>query len=492
MVHALRSRRVITPHGEQDAAVLIDAEHIAAIKPPSELPANIPVEDLGALALLPGLIDVHTHINEPGRTEWEGFATATCAAAAGGFTTVIDMPLNCLPETTSVAALELKREAASTGGPNNTSQCTIDYAFWGGCVDNNQHQLEPLALAGVAGFKSFLIYPGCDGFTAIDKQNLIRALPHIARTGLPLLVHAELDPSINAAVAHLNATNADWTKYATYLASRPDEAELEAIEMLLELCREATLHERPFHLHIVHLSTARALPLIAAAKREGLPVTVETCPHFLHFTAEQIPDGATLFKSAPAIRSAANREALWQALIDGTLDLIATDHSPCPPHMKRMHSDHVEPGQAPAAHGNTLGRFDLAWGGIPSLSTAISVLWTECTRRELTLSQLAQWTSAAPARLAGLSTTIGSIEPGKHANLIAFDPEATFTLTPDRLHYRHKISPYLNETLRGEVRTTWLRGQKVFTRTHNTDTFPTPPQGREHKLSCSLNSSTTS
>jgi allantoinase len=475
MVHALRSRRVITPHGEQDATVIIEDGIISAVHPNASHHSNLPTEDLGSLALLPGLIDVHTHINEPGRTDWEGFATATRAAAAGGFTTLIDMPLNCLPETTNVAALELKREAAATGGPNGTSQCMIDYAFWGGCVDNNQRDLEPLASAGVAGFKSFLIYPGCDGFTAIDKQNLIRAIPHIARTGLPLLVHAELDPSINAAVAHLNATNADWTQYATYLASRPDEAELDAIEMLLELCRE-----HRFKLHIVHLSTARALPLIAAAKREGLPVTVETCPHFLHLIAETIPanpNGPTLCKSAPAIRSAANREQLWQALIDGTIDLIATDHSPCPPHMKRL-KDYK--------NGNTAaGRFDLAWGGIPSLSTALSVLWTECTRRELPLTQLAHWSSAAPARLAGLATHIGSIEPGKHANLVAFDPDALFTLTPDMLHYRHKISPYLGETLRGQVRSTWLRGQRVFTRTNNTDEFSLPPQGREHQISSS-------
>jgi allantoinase len=466
MVHALHSRRVITPHGELDAAVILDGEHIAAIKPLSELSSTFPLEDLGSLALLPGLIDVHTHINEPGRTEWEGFATATRAAAAGGFTTVIDMPLNCLPETTDVSALELKREAAS-------GQALVDYALWGGCVDGNQHHLEPLARAGVPGFKAFLIYPGCDGFTAIDRANLELAIPHIARTGLPLLVHAELAPSIDAAFAHLNATGADWRKYSTYLASRPDEAELEAIELLLNLCRS-----HRFRLHIVHVSTAKALPLIAAAKREGLSVTAETCPHFLHCAAEDIPDGATLFKSAPPIRSRANRELLWQALLDGTLDLIATDHSPCPPHMKRL-KDHKN-GNADA------GRFDQAWGGIPSLSTAISVLWTECTRRELTLSQLAEWTSAAPARLAGLSSQVGSIEPGKHANLVAFDPEAIFTLTEDLLHYRHKISPYLGETLRGSVRSTWLRGQRIFTRTPTVDTFPSIPQGREYKLSCSL------
>jgi allantoinase len=486
MVHALHSRRVITPHGELDAAVILDDEHIAAIKPLSELSSTFPLEDLGNLALLPGLIDVHTHINEPGRTEWEGFATATRAAAAGGFTTLIDMPLNCLPETTNVAALTLKREAVTTGGPNNTNQALVDYALWGGCVDGNQHQLEPLARAGVPGFKSFLIYPGCDGFTAIDRANLEAAIPHIARTGLPLLVHAELDTSINAAFAHLNATGADWRKYATYLAYRPDEAELEAIELLLNLCRS-----HRFRLHIVHVSTAKALPLIAAAKREGLPVTAETCPHFLHCAAEDIPDGATLFKSAPPIRSRANRELLWQALLNGTLDLIATDHSPCPPHMKRagLTKEETAPKRnSPTTSDLKHGRFDEAWGGIPSLSTAISVLWTECTRRELTLSQLAEWTSAAPARLAGLATQVGSIEPGKHANLVAFDPEAIFTLTEDMLHYRHKISPYLGETLRGSVRSTWLRGQRIFTRTPTGDTFPSTPFGREYALSCSLSS----
>jgi allantoinase len=489
MVHALRSRRVITPHGQRDAAVLIENKtvngrmegHIAAIKPPSELSSDILVEDLGNLALLPGLIDVHTHINEPGRTDWEGFATATRAAAAGGFTTVVDMPLNCLPETTDVAALELKREAASTGGPQSQSQCLIDYAFWGGCVDGNQHQLEPLALAGVAGFKSFLIYPGCDGFTAIDRANLERALPHIVRTGLPLLVHAELEPSINASVQHLNATGTDWRKYATYLASRPDDAELDAIELLLDLCRTYR-----FRLHIVHLSTAKALPLIAAAKREGLPLTVETCPHFLHFAAEDIPDGATLFKCTPPIRSTANREQLWQALRDGIIDLIATDHSPCSPHMKRLHPHPVQPGEAPAANGETSGRFDLAWGGIPSLSTALSVLWTECTRREIPLTRLAEWTSSAPSRLAGLAAHIGTIEPGKHANFVAFDPEASFILTTDMLHYRHKISPYLGETLRGRVHSTWLRGQRVFTSSANGAQFADTPAGREYAVSCSL------
>ena len=472
MVHALRSRRVVTPHGELDAAVLIDGDHIVAIKPLAELSANIPVEDLGSLALLPGLIDVHTHINEPGRTEWEGFATATRAAAAGGFTTLVDMPLNCLPETTNVAALELKREAASAGGPGGTAQLLTDILFWGGCVNGNQHSLEPLALAGVPGFKSFLIYPGCDGFTAIDRANLELALPHIARTGLPLLVHAELEPSINAAFAQLEASGADWRKYSTYLASRPDQSELEAIEMLIELVRQYK-----FRLHIVHLSSAQALPLIAAAKAEGLTITAEACPHHLHCVAEDIPDGATLFKCTPPIRSRANRELLWQALASGTLDLIATDHSPCPLPMKRLCPDNHTPQP-----GEEFGRFDQAWGGIASLSTAISVIWTEAHRRKHTLSDLTRWLSTNPSKLAGIAAQTGSIEPGKHANLIAFDPDATFTVTPEVLHYRHKISPYMGETLRGVVHSTWLRGQRVF---HN-NSFPATPCGREYALSCSL------
>jgi allantoinase len=468
MVHALRSRRVITPYGEVDATVVVEDGVITAVHANSQLTSavsQLPTEDLGNVALMPGLVDAHTHINEPGRTEWEGFTTATRAAAAGGFTTVVDMPLNCLPETTDVRALELKREAAR-------GKCMVDYALWGGCVDGNQHELERLALAGVAGFKSFLIYPGCDGFTAIDIANLELAAPHLARTGLPLLVHAELEPSINAAITHLNKSGADWRKYATWLASRPDQAELDAIELMIELCRTYR-----FRLHIVHLATALALPMIRAAKAEGLPLTVETCPHYLHCAAEEIVDGATLFKCAPPIRSAANREQLWAALADGTIDLIATDHSPCPPHMKRL--EPTEPGQE-------CGRFDEAWGGIASLSTALPVLWTECARRGFTLEQLAQWISAAPALLAGLSAHVGSIEPGKHANLVAFDAEAEFTVTPECLHYRHKISPYVGEHLRGVVGSTWLRGERVFDQRNGQPEFPAAPHGREYALSCSL------
>ena len=465
MVHGLRSQHVVTPDGERDAVVLIDDERIIAVKKASEVDGTTSVENLGNVALIPGLVDVHTHLNEPGRTEWEGFATGTRAAAAGGFTTMIDMPLNCLPETTDVRALELKREAAS-------GKAMVDYALWGGAVDGNQQELEPLALEGVAGFKCFLIYPGCDGFTEIDRANLELAVPHIARTGLPLLVHAELAGPVDEAVARLNASDANWRKYATYLASRPDEAELEAIAMLLDLCRT-----HRFRLHIVHLSTAKALPMIRAARMEGLPVTVETCPHYLHCAAEEIADGATLFKCAPPIRSRENREELWRALLDGIIDLIATDHSPCPPAMKRLTAD---------APGAEAGRFDEAWGGIPSLSTALSVLWTDCAARGIPLAKLVDWVSRTPAKMAGLGAHAGSIGPGMHANLVAFDTDAKFTLAPEHLHYRHPISPYMGETLRGVIRSTWLRGERVYENRDGRVRFAETPRGREYALSCSL------
>jgi allantoinase len=375
------------------------------------------------------------------------------------------MPLNCLPETTDVGALELKRDAAR-------GKAMVDYALWGGAVDGNAQELEPLAVAGVAGFKCFLIYPGCDGFTEISRENLKQAVPHIARTGLPLLVHAELGGPVDAAVARLNTSGANWRSYATYLASRPDDAELEAIAMLLDMC-----HPRRFRLHIVHLSTAKALPMIRAARMEGLPLTVETCPHYLHCAAEEIPDGATLFKCAPPIRSAENREQLWQALTDGTIDLIATDHSPCPPAMKRLTAN--SPGQEG-------GRFDEAWGGIPSLSTALPVLWTECVRRGIPLTKLVEWTSKTPAKMAGLSAHVGAIAPGMHANLVALDREATFTVAPENLHYRHAISPYMGETLRGVVRSTWLRGKRVYENQDGRVAFADTPRGREYALSCSL------
>jgi len=453
MAHAFLADRVVTPTGTRRAALLLDDGPnplIRAICNPSDLPADATIHDLGPLAILPGLVDTHVHINQPGRTEWEGFATATRAAAAGGYTTLVDMPLNCLPETTTVAALEAKRTAAA-------NQCLVDWAAWGGAVADNQAHILPLARAGVPGFKCFLIYPGCEGFAMIDREQLERALPAIAQSGLPLLVHAELAEPIDAAIDTLNNANADWRSYATYLASRPDEAELAAIRLMIHLCRQYGVR-----VHIVHLGTALALPLLAAARAEGLPITAECCPHHLHFAAEDIPDGATTFKCTPPIRSRANREALWQGLRDGIIDLIATDHSPCPPAMKRL----------------DLGRFDFAWGGIASLSLALPVVWTDASQRGLTLDDIARWMSSAPAALAGFSGRAGALAPGREATFVVFNPEAQFTVSPDRLHYRHAITPYMGETLKGVVAATYLRGQPIYT----DGSFAPTPHGRELTL----------
>jgi len=446
---AFVSQRVVMPEGIRPAAVLVQGERILDIVPRDHVPVGAQTYDFGDAAILPGLVDSHVHINEPGRTEWEGFATATRAAAAGGYTMLVDMPLNCLPATTNVAALETKRAAAQ-------GQCHVDWGAWGGVVSDNQEDIEALATAGVLGFKCFLIHPGIDGFTMVNEAELRAALPHVARTGLPLLVHAELPEPVEAATERL--ANVDWRRYATYLESRPDESELQAIRLLLRLCREYG-----FRLHIVHLATSWGLAELAEARREGLAVSVETCPHYLHFAAEDIADGATLNKCAPPIRSRANREELWQGLKEGIIDLVATDHSPCPPAMKRMEE----------------GDFRKAWGGIASLSVALGLMWTEASRRGSTLTDVARWMSEGPARLAGCFQRKGRIAAGYDADFVVFDPDATFRVTQDVLHYRHKVSPYLGETLRGQVTATYLRGSNVF----SAGKFSEKPGGKEFRFS---------
>ena len=431
-LRAFLSRRVVTPEGVRPAAVLVEGEGIRAVVAPDQVSGQAEIQDFGDAAILPGLVDSHVHINDPGRAEWEGFETATRAAASGGFTLLVDMPLNCLPATTNVAALEAKREAAR-------GRCRVDWMAWGGVVADNKDDLEPLAGAGVPGFKCFLVHPGIDGFTMVTEQQLRAAVPHIARTGLPLLVHAELPAPIDSASKRLR--DADWSLYQTYLQSRPEEAELSAIRLLLSLCREYK-----FRLHIVHLSASKALPELRAARSEGLPVSVETCPHYLHLTAETIPRGATLFKCAPPIRSRENCEQLWQGLRDRTIDLVATDHSPCPPEMKRINE----------------GNFRSAWGGIASLSMALAVMHTEARERGFALTDIARWMSEAPANLAGCDKRKGRIAAGYDADVVVFDTESEFTVSAESLYYRHPISPYLGENLRGVVKATYLRGSLVF------------------------------
>ncbi len=444
---AFLSRRVVTPEGIRPAAIVVDGEQIEAVVPANHVPAGAQIQDFGEAAILPGLVDSHLHINDPGRAEWEGFETATRAAAAGGYTMLVDMPLNCLPATSNVAALEAKREAAR-------GRCRVDWAAWGSVVADNQRDVEKLAGAGVRGFKCFLIHPGIDGFTMVTEPELRAALPHVARTGLPLLVHAELAGPIEAATAGL--ANADWKSYATYLRSRPDEAELSAIRLLLSLCRG-----NRFRLHIVHLATWQALDELRAARAEGLPVSIETCPHYLHFAAEEIADGATLCKCAPPIRSRENREKLWQGLRDGVIDLVATDHSPCLPSMKQLET----------------GNFKTAWGGIASLSAALPVMWTDASRRGFTLRDIARWMAEGPAELAGCGSRKGGIAAGCDADLVVFEPEAEFTVAPERLHYRHAVSAYMGEKLRGVVKATYLRGKQVFAE----GAFPGDPIGREYR-----------
>ena len=446
-LQAFISRRVVTPEGVRPAAILVEGEKIQAVVSPDQIPKTFETFDFGDAAILPGLVDSHVHINDPGRAEWEGFDTATRAAAAGGYTLLVDMPLNCLPATTTVAALDAKRAAAQ-------GRCRVDWAAWGGVVQDNQGEIEALAAAGVPGFKCFLIHPGIDGFTMVTEQQLRAALPGVARTGLPLLVHAELPGPIDAATEKLN--DADWRRYSTYLQSRPEEAELAAIRLLLSLCREYK-----FRLHIVHLSASAGLQELKTARSQGLAVSVETCPHYLHLISETVKDGATVCKCAPPIRSRDNCERLWQGLRDGVIDMVVTDHSPCPPGMKKLDE----------------GNFRTAWGGISSLSVALSLMWTEASNRGFTLLDIARWMAAAPARLAGCEMRKGRIAPGFDADFVAFDPEREFVVTEERLHYRHPLSPYMGEKLRGVVKATYLRGKPVFLEGE----FPGKPAGREFR-----------
>lgn len=451
MAQAFRSTRVFTAEGLRPAALLVENGRILSVGNWGEVPSSATLHDFGDFVLLPGLVDSHVHINEPGRTEWEGFSTATRAAASGGVTALVDMPLNCIPETIDAAALEAKRAAAK-------GKAWVDWAAWGGVVPGNSEALPALAAAGAPGFKCFLIHSGIDGFAWVDETDLRLALAKLRGTGLPLLAHAELSGPVDAATVLMNAAGADWRTYSTYLASRPDSAEIEAIALLIRLAEEFQTHT-----HIVHLATAQALPLLAEARGRGVPITVETCFQYLWFSAEEIPDGATEYKCAPPIRGAQNREALWTALEDGLIDLVATDHSPCPLEMKRRNE----------------GRFDLAWGGISSLGLALPVMWTAMVRRGMDFNKgverVVSWMSAGPAKLAGLTGRKGALAAGADADFVVFDPDVSWTVTEESLHFRHKLSPYLGAELRGHVLQTWLRGNRVF----GQNGFADAPHGRE-------------
>ncbi|MFE9259046.1 allantoinase AllB [Streptomyces sp. NPDC006879] len=426
----LRSTRVITPEGTRAASVAVTDGKIVAVLPyQAAVPQGARLEDLGDDVLLPGLVDTHVHVNDPGRTAWEGFWTATRAAAAGGVTTLLDMPLNSLPPTTTVDHLATKRDVAR-------AKAHIDVGFWGGALPSNVKDLSPLHEAGVFGFKCFLSPSGVEEFPELNQEQLAQSLAEIAGFGGLLIVHAE-DPH------HLqSAPQNPGPSYADFLASRPRDAENTAIENLISQARR--LNAR---VHVLHLSSSDALPLIAAAKREGVQITVESCPHFLTLTAEEVPDGATEFKCCPPIREASNQDALWAGLADGTIDCIVSDHSPCTEDLKNFET----------------GDFATAWGGISSLQLGLPAIWTEARRRGKSLEDVVRWMAAAPARLAGLAHK-GAIEAGRDADFAVLAPDETFTVDPAVLHHRNQITAYAGRTLYGVVKSTWLRGRRICDR----------------------------
>ncbi|MGH9712414.1 MAG: allantoinase AllB [Candidatus Acidiferrales bacterium] len=430
----VRGKRVVTPEGERAAAIQIRGGLISAISAFDDVPTGASLHEAGESVVMPGLVDTHVHINEPGRTEWEGFSTATRAAAAGGVTTLIEMPLNSIPATTSAGAYREKIAAAA-------GKLWVDVGFWGGVVPGNNAELRPLWEAGVFGFKCFLVPSGVEEFAHVGEADLRAAAPQLAALGAPLLAHAELPGPIAAAMKNL--AKASPRAYATWLASRPHEAENEAIALLIRTCGEFGVRT-----HIVHLSSSDAIQQLRQAKANGLAVSVETCPHYLTFDAEEIGDGATECKCAPPIRERENREKLWAALGDGTIDMIATDHSPCPPSMKLA----VE------------GDFLHAWGGIASLQLSLPAVWTQAASRGYAVPRLAEWLCKGPAKLAGLEKRKGTIAVGFDADLAIWNPGAKFTVEPAQLHHRHKVTPYAGRELAGVVETTFLRGRKIYDR----------------------------
>jgi allantoinase len=433
-LNVIRSRRVLTPTGVRPAAVYCENGKITVVAEWADISGDAEFVDAGDLVVMPGLVDSHVHVNEPGRTEWEGYETATKAAAAGGVTTIVDMPLNSIPATTTLAAFEEKLAAAA-------GKCTVDVAFWGGVVPGNVSELEPLIERGVRGFKCFLIHSGVDEFPHVTRSDLQIAMPELARLETVLLVHAELEGPIEAAAA--SVADEDPREYNTFLHSRPRNAEDEAIALMIDLCRETGAR-----VHIVHHSSSDSLDLLRAARSEGLPITVETCPHYLTFVAEDIGNGATHFKCCPPVRERENREKLWEAVADGTIDMIVSDHSPCTPALKRQDS----------------GDFMDAWGGISALQFSLSVMWTNFRSRGFELSDLTRLMSEGPAKLAGLEKRKGKLAPGFDADIVIWDPDAAFTVNPELVYHRHKLTPYSGREVYGRVEAVYVRGGLVYDR----------------------------
>ncbi|WP_159803018.1 allantoinase AllB [Arthrobacter zhaoguopingii] len=423
----IRGRRVLTEEGVRELEVGVVDGTITALAPwGTGLTGARTVALRADETLLPGLVDSHVHVNEPGRTEWEGFASATRSAAAGGVTTIIDMPLNSIPPTVNVAALAQKRAAAAP-------QAFVDVGFWGGAVPGNTADLRALHEEGVFGFKCFLLHSGVDEFPPLDAEELKKDLAELASFDALMIVHAEDARTIE------EAPRAGGSRYDSFLASRPRRAENIAIAAVIERARSTGARA-----HILHLSSSDALPMIAAARRDGVRLTVETCPHYLTLRAEEIPDGATAFKCCPPIREDANRELLWKGLEDGVIDCIVTDHSPSTPDLKDPEN----------------GDFDVAWGGVSSLQLGLPLAWTEARKRGIPLERVVGWMAQAPAALAGLSRK-GRLAVGCDADLVVFAAEESFTVDVNTLHHRNPVSPYSGKRLTGVVRRTYLRGTEV-------------------------------
>lgn len=422
-----RARRLISPEGERSGSVGVRDGRIAAVQAfdaPAEADQVVQLAD--DEVLLPGMVDTHVHVNDPGRAEWEGFATATAAAAEGGITTFVDMPLNSLPPTISAEALRIKRAAAE-------GRVRTDVGFWGGAVHGSLGTLRELHDAGTFGFKSFLLHSGVDEFPPLDSDELAEAVRFVAEQDALLIVHAEDSEAIE------ESPSAHGERYRDFLASRPRGAENVAIARLIELARRYDAR-----VHVLHLASSDALPMLASARADGVRVTAETCPHYLSFAAEEVPDGATQFKACPPIREADNRELLWQGLADGLIDCVVSDHSPCTPDLKRFDT----------------GDFGIAWGGVSSLQLGLSAVWTQARVRGHELSDVVRWMSRAPADLVGLQRK-GAIVSGRDADLCVFAPDDAFVVDAAQLQHRNAITPYHGRPLAGVVRATWLRGKKI-------------------------------
>jgi allantoinase len=442
----VRGRDVLTAEGLRPASIHIVDGVIAAVAGFDEVPAGAPLHDLGpGEVLLPGFVDAHVHINEPGRTLWEGFATATRAAAAGGVTTLVDMPLNSIPPTTTVEHLHAKVAAAE-------GQLWVDVGLWGGAIPGNADELGRLLDAGALGFKCFMVDSGVDEFPMVREPDLRAALAVLRERGAPLLVHAELPGPIEAALQRAGGFG-DPRSYAAYVRSRPRDAEDQAVALLARLMRDL-----PARVHVVHLSSSGALPVLRAARREGLALSAETTPHYLSLCAEDVPDGATAYKCAPPIRERENRDALWGALSDGLIEMVVSDHSPCTPELKRM----------------TEGSFEDAWGGIASLQLGPAIVWTEARARGHRIEELSRWMSEAPAALAGLTRRKGRIAKGLDADLVSFRPDVEFTVDASALQHRHKVTPYAGRRLFGQAAATFVRGRVV----HDERGLAAAPTGR--------------